>query len=86
MGNLIPLFTITTAYVGIALAQQSNSEEFIKLRRPVAWALTVVPPVLAYLAGVRNFADVLAFAGDTGDMMAFIVLPLLMWLATKLRK
>ncbi len=85
-GNLIPFLAITTSYIGIALAQQSNSEEFIKLDRKAAWALTVIPPALVYFAGIRNFADVLAFAGDTGDMLAFIVLPLLMWLAMRLRR
>lgn len=43
IGNLIPLLAITTSYIGIALAQQSNNEEFVKLKRPVAWALTVIP-------------------------------------------
>ncbi len=86
VGNFIPLLAITTSYIGIALAQQSNSEEFMKLGRKAAWALTVIPPALVYFAGVRNFADVLAFAGDTGDMLAFIVLPVLIWLAPKLRK
>jgi amino acid permease len=86
VGNLIPLLAITTSYIGIALAQQSNNEEFVKLKRPVAWALTVVPPAIVYFAGVKNFADVLAFAGDTGDMMAFIVLPILILVVSKLRR
>ncbi|AIU70262.1 amino acid permease [Thermococcus eurythermalis] len=86
VGNLIPLLAITTSYIGIALAQQSNNEEFVGLKRPIAWGLTVIPPALVYFAGVKNFADVLAFAGDTGDMMAFIVLPILIWLVDKLRK
>lgn len=86
VGNLIPLLAITTSFIGIALAQQSNNEEFAKLGREWAWALTVIPPAALYFAGVKNFADVLAFAGDTGDMMAFIVLPVLMWLASRLRR
>ncbi|WP_297518040.1 aromatic amino acid transport family protein [Thermococcus sp.] len=84
IGNLIPLLAITTSYIGIALAQQSNSEEFVRMRRLYAWVLTVIPPAIVYFAGVRNFADVLAFAGDTGDMLAFIVLPILMWFAYRL--
>lgn len=79
VGNAIPLFAITSSYIGIGLAQQSNSKEFLKLSKPAAWALVVVPPVAVYLAGVKNFADVLAFAGNTGDLMAFIVLPILIW-------
>jgi len=86
IGNLIPLLAITTSYIGIALAQQSNNEEFVKLKRPIAWALTVIPPAAIYFAGVKNFADVLAFAGDTGDMMAFIILPILIWVVAKLRR
>ncbi|AHL22257.1 aromatic amino acid transport family protein [Thermococcus nautili] len=86
VGNLIPLLAITTSYIGIALAQQSNNEEFVKLKRPIAWGLTVIPPAIVYFAGVKNFADVLAFAGDTGDMMAFIILPILIWLVDRLRK
>lgn len=85
VGNLIPLLAITTSYIGIALAQQSNSEEFVRLKRPVAWGLTVIPPAIVYFAGIKNFADVLAFAGDTGDMMAFIILPVLIWIVSKIK-
>ncbi|WP_430515258.1 aromatic amino acid transport family protein [Pyrococcus woesei] len=86
VGNLIPLLAITTSYIGISLAQQSNTIEFLKLKKPLAWSLTVIPPALVYFAGVKNFADVLAFAGDTGDLMAFIVLPILMWIVSKIKK
>ncbi len=86
VGNALPLIAITTSFIGLGLAQQSNSKEFLNLKKPLAWALTVVPPVLVYLAGVRNFADVLAFAGNTGNMMAFIILPLLIWGIRRFRK
>jgi len=80
VGNALPLIAITTSYIGMGLAQQSNSKEFLKLKKPAAWSLTVIPPIIIYLLGVRNFADVLAFVGNTGDMMAFIILPILIWL------
>ena len=83
VGNIIPLLAITTSYIGIGLAQQSNSKEFLRLKKSIAWSLATIPPVVVYLAGVKNFADVLAFAGDTGDMMAFIILPILMWIVKK---
>ena len=85
IGNLIPLLAITTSYIGLGLAQQSNSREFLKLKKPVAWAITTIPPIAVYLAGIKNFADVLAFAGNTGDLIAFILLPILMWIAEKIR-
>ena len=83
IGNLIPLLAITTSYIGLGLAQQSNSREFLKLKKPIAWAITTIPPIVVYLAGIKNFADVLAFAGNTGDLIAFILLPILMWIAKK---
>ncbi len=81
IGNVIPFVAITTSYIGIALAQQSNSIEYVRMKKPLAWAITVLPPIAVYLAGVTNFADVLAFAGSTGDLMAFIILPTIMWVA-----
>jgi len=86
VGNAIPLIAITTSYIGVGLAQQSNSREFLRLKKPVAWVLTTVPPIMIYLLGVKNFADVLAFAGDTGDLLAFIILPILIMLTRKISK
>ncbi|MCD6411093.1 MAG: amino acid permease, partial [Thermoplasmata archaeon] len=86
VGNIIPLLAITTSYIGIGLAQQSNSKEFLKLKKSIAWSLTTIPPLVVYLAGIKNFADVLAFAGDTGDMMAFIILPLVMLVIRRYRE
>jgi amino acid permease len=80
IGNALPLVAIATSFIGVGLAQQSNSKEFLSLKKPAAWALTVVPPIVIYLLGVRNFADVLSFAGNTGDLMAFIILPILIWI------
>jgi|GEM_PF-401919 len=85
IGNSIPMIAITTSYIGLGLAQQSNSMEFIRIKKSVAWLLTVIPPILVYLAGVKNFADVLAFAGDTGDMVAFIILPILILIVKRYR-
>ncbi len=86
IGNAIPLIAITTSYIGVGLAQQSNSREFLRLKKPAAWALTAVPPIIVYLLGVKNFADVLAFVGGTGDMLAFIILPILILLVKKFLK
>ncbi|KAA0006764.1 MAG: amino acid permease [Thermoplasmata archaeon] len=86
IGNIIPLLAITTSYIGVGLAQQSNSKEFLKLKKPIAWSITTIPPLLVYFAGIKNFADVLAFAGDTGDMAAFIILPIVIWVVGKYKK
>jgi amino acid permease len=80
IGNVLPLIAITTSFIGLGLAQQSNSKEFLKLNKTTAWVLTVVPPIIIYLLGVRNFADVLSFSGNTGNLIAFIILPILIWI------
>ncbi|ANF22388.1 aromatic amino acid transport family protein [Thermococcus piezophilus] len=84
IGNLIPLFAITTSYIGIGLAQLSNVEEYLRMDRKLAWALTVIPPLAVYLSGVGDFVSVLGIAGDTGDLMAFIVLPMAIYIADRL--
>ncbi|RLF88740.1 amino acid permease [Thermococci archaeon] len=84
VGNLIPLFAITTSYIGIGLAQLSNLQEFLKLPRNVAFTLTVVPPLVVYLLGMGDFVSVLGIAGDTGDLMAFIILPIVIYITTRL--
>ena len=86
IGNIIPLLAITTSYIGIGLAQQSNSKEFLKLKKPLAWGITTIPPIAVYIAGIKNFADVLAFAGDSGDLIAFIFLPIVMLIIKKYRE
>ncbi len=86
IGNIIPFIAITTSFIGIGLAQQSNTIEFLRMKKVYAWSLTTIPSLIVYLAGVKNFADVLAFAGDTGDMMSFIILPVVVWWVWKYRK
>ncbi len=86
VGNVIPILAITTSFIGIGLAHQSNTREFFKIRKPVAWAITALPPLIVYLAGIKNFADVLAFSGDTGDMMSFIIIPIAIWIVKMWRK
>ncbi len=80
IGNIIPFIAITTSFIGIGLAQQSNTVEFLKMKKILAWSITTIPPLLVYVGGIKNFADVLAFAGDTGDMMSFIILPIAIWI------
>lgn len=52
--------------------------------RRLAWAITVLPPLLVYLAGVGDFVSVLGLAGDTGDLVAFIVLPIVLYITHRL--
>ncbi len=85
VGNVIPFIAIITSYIGVGLAQQSNSVEYINMKKWLAWSLTVLPPLLVYLLGISNFTYILAFAGSTGDLTAFIILPLAMWLVKWLR-
>jgi len=85
IGNVIPMVAITTSYIGVALAQQSNTKYFFNIKKIYAWLITVIPPLAVYLLGIKNFADILAFAGDTGDMLAFIILPIAILIAKKLK-
>ncbi|WP_144367973.1 aromatic amino acid transport family protein [Palaeococcus pacificus] len=85
IGSLIPIFAILTSYIGLGLAQLDNMEEYLKMNRKLAWAITVLPPLALYMGGIRDFVEVLGAAGSTGDFMAFIIMPVVLYITYKLR-
>ncbi|WP_346765842.1 aromatic amino acid transport family protein [Thermococcus sp. MV5] len=85
VGSLIPIFAILTSYIGLGLAQLDNMEEYLKMNRKSAWIITVFPPLILYMVGIRDFVEVLGAAGSTGDLMAFIIMPIVLYITYKLK-
>lgn len=63
LGSCLGLLTITTSYIllGTALFETFHRDYRIKPIR--AWMLTVVPPLLMFASGLRNFIDVIGLVG-----------------------
>ncbi|NJE77398.1 aromatic amino acid transport family protein, partial [Thermococcus sp. ES12] len=85
VGSLIPIFAILTSYIGLGSAQLDNMEEYLKMNRKSAWIITVFPPLILYMVGIRDFVEVLGAAGSTGDLMAFIIMPIVLYITYKLK-
>lgn len=85
IGNLLPLITVLTSFIGFALAQKNNYVDFSGLPDRVAWAGTTVPPLALYLFGIRDFVGTLEVAGNVGAVVLTLVLPLAMLVASRMR-
>ncbi|GAA0682263.1 aromatic amino acid transport family protein [Natronoarchaeum mannanilyticum] len=79
IGNLLPLITVMTSFIGFGLAQKNNYVDYNGLPTSVAWALTTVPPLALYLYGLRNFVGTLKIAGNVGALIMTLIVPIAMY-------
>lgn len=74
LGSLLGVFTISTSYIAIGTALYETYRLDYGIRAHWAWLLTVVPPLLFYGSGLRNFIDVIGLAGAVAGGLIGIVL------------
>jgi amino acid permease len=79
IGNLLPLITVITSFIGFGLAQKNNYVDYNGLPSHVAWALTAVPPLALYLYGIRDFVGTLQIAGNIGAHIMTLIVPIAMY-------
>lgn len=79
IGNLLPLITVMTSFIGFGLAQKNNYVDYNGLPSNVAWALTAVPPLALYLYGIRDFVGTLEIAGNVGALIMTLIVPIAMY-------
>jgi tyrosine-specific transport protein len=80
IGNLLPLITVTTSFIGFGLAQKNNYIDYNGLDSTVAWGLTAIPPLGLYLFGIRDFVGTLKVAGNVGAVILTLIVPIAMYL------
>ncbi|OKY78412.1 MAG: Tryptophan/tyrosine permease family [Candidatus Methanohalarchaeum thermophilum] len=83
IGNLLPLITITTSFIGFGLAQKDNYDDYVGLNRELAWGITTIPPLFLYLYGIREFVGVLQIAGNVGAVIMTLIVPIAMYAVWK---
>ncbi|ALV61780.1 Tyrosine-specific transport protein [Thermococcus sp. 2319x1] len=86
LGLVLPLAAICTSYIGIALSEMDNMKDVLGVDRLYAWLLTVLPPLLIYLAGLKSFVNALWLAGSFGGILYAGILPTAMYLKAKRRQ
>jgi hypothetical protein len=63
LGSLLGIFTITTSYVLMGTAVWETFHLDYRVRPFAAWLLALVPPLLLFASGLRNFIDVIGLIG-----------------------
>lgn len=74
LGSLFGLLAITTSYLMLGAALFDIFRLDFKFQRRWAWLLTVVPPVILFMGGLRNFIDVISLVGAVAIGIESIVL------------
>jgi len=74
MAALFGILAISTSYlaIGTALFEVFNID--YSLKKFPAWLLTVIPPYVLFLGGLRNFIDVIGLVGSVGVGTASILI------------
>ncbi len=80
VGILLPLSAIGTSYIGVSFAQMRNIEGLFKINRMWSWVLTVFPPLVIYLCGLKSFVKALWLGGTFGGIIYAGILPVLMYM------
>ncbi|MFW6384369.1 MAG: aromatic amino acid transport family protein [Halodesulfurarchaeum sp.] len=78
IGNVLPLITVLTSFIGFGLAQKNNYVDYNDLSPNVAWGLTTIPPLGLYLFGIRDFVGTLEIAGNFGAVILTLIVPIAM--------
>ncbi len=63
LGSCLGLLTMTTSYILLGTALFETFHRDYRIRPIHAWMLTLVPPLLMFVSGLRNFIDVIGLVG-----------------------
>jgi amino acid permease len=73
LGSLLGILTISTSYIMLGTAMYEIFHIDYHLRRPVSWLLVVVPPLVFFSSGLRNFIDVIGLVGAVAGGITIIL-------------
>jgi tyrosine-specific transport protein len=74
LGSLFGILAITTSFLMVGIALRRIFHLDYKIKKTMAWLLVVIPPVILFLGGLRNFIDVIGIAGSVaGGIEAIII-------------
>lgn len=63
LANLFAVLAMSTSFIALGLALKEMYLYDYKLNRKVAWLLTCIVPLAAFMLGIKNFVAVLGIAG-----------------------
>ena len=75
LGSLFGVLAVSTSFLMLSTALLEIFNLDYGISRKVSWLLVVVPPLLLFLGGLRNFIDVIGLAGAVGiGLEAFVLI------------
>lgn len=75
IGSALGLLTVSTSYIALGSALWENFTMDYRVRPLTAWLLTLVPPLLFFWSGMRNFIDVIGLVGAVaGGLLGIVIL------------
>ncbi len=83
VGNALAALTMTTAYLGGALALKQTFLYDYHYRHVEAWLLTITVPIALFTFGLHNFIGIISFVGAVLGGLLGIILVLAWWRAVK---
>lgn len=63
LASLLGILTVSSSFVMLGTALYESFHIDYRLRPSVSWLLALLPPVLIFLSGLRNFIDVIGLVG-----------------------
>ncbi len=83
IGSLLGLLTSLTIFLNLGTALKESLQEDFHFGHRWAWFLTIIPPYVLFLSGIRNFIDII---GLVGGLAVSIEMVILIFLYVKARK
>lgn len=82
LGSLFGIMTISTSFLMMSTALYETFHIDYRLPAIPSWLLVIVPPLLFFLSGLRNFIDVIGLVGSVAVGILSIVV-VAMWIAAR---
>jgi tyrosine-specific transport protein len=83
LGNLFAAFTMATSFIAIGLALKETYNFDFRIDKNASFLLTVLPPLVLFLAGFNSFIGVISFVGSFSGGVIGILIVLMLWNAKK---
>jgi tyrosine-specific transport protein len=74
LGSVLGVFTISTSYIALGTALCETYRLDYRLSPGTAWVLAVVPPIIFFWSGLRNFIDVIGLVGAVAGGLQGVLL------------
>ncbi len=83
IGSLFGFLTSSTIFLNVATALKESFQEDFHFKKQWSWLWVMIPPYLLFLAGIRNFIDII---GLVGGVVVSIEAILLIFIYIKAKK